>query len=276
MPSRPNEWSSWDASRTPSPSWLSPGTPCLAGRRRHKEHGGPGVRTQERNQARHFPEASQSDAHSLALRHVMRPGLRMLCFTWIVLGCAATHVPAPDLALEAYRDALERNDADALYALLDSEARASLSKDDVRRLLDESRAELLSRARALSSAGARAEAEARVFYIDGEHAALSLERGHFRIDAAAALPAAARTPAEALSELRRALSRRSYPALIQVLDADTREALERQLSDLVDGLAQPDALAIEVDGERAEVVVEGGHRVTLIRQDGVWKVRDFQ
>src|SRR5690606_21907238 len=112
---------------------------------------------------------------------------------------------------------------------------------------------LLSRARALSSAGARAEAEARVFYIDGEHAALSLERGHFRIDAAAALPAAARTPAEALSELRRALSRRSYPALIQVLDADTREALERQLSDLVDGLAQPDALAIEVDGERAEV-----------------------
>lgn len=206
----------------------------------------------------------------------MRIGLPMLCFTWVALGCASTRVPEPRAALAAYHDALERKDVDALYGMLDAQARESLSKDDVRRLLAESQPQLVARARALAAGDARTETEARVFYMDGERAVLSLEDGSFKVDAAAALPAGARTPAEALSELRRALARRSYPALIQVLDADSREALELQLEGLVRGLAQPEALSVQVDGDTAEVLVEGGHRVTLTRQDGVWRVRDFQ
>lgn len=163
-----------------------------------------------------------------------------------------------------------------MYALLDAQARASLSKQDVQRLLKESQAQLLRRVRSFGKPTAKISTTARVRTADGEVSTLVLEQDEFRVTAAGALPAAGITPAEALSELRRALARRSYPALVQVLSADSRSALEEQLSGLVVGLEQPESLHIVIDGETARVTTPGGHWVELSREDGVWRVRDFE
>jgi hypothetical protein len=104
---------------------------------------------------------------------------------------------------------------------------------------------------------------------------LDLEGGHFRVSAAAGLPAGARTPAQALGELRGALARRSYAALVRVLSGETRSALEGDMRSLVEGLEHPDALDVRAHGETAEVEVPGGHKVLLKREAGVWKVVDF-
>jgi hypothetical protein len=104
---------------------------------------------------------------------------------------------------------------------------------------------------------------------------LEVEDGKYRISAAAGLPFGARTPAAALSELRRALAQRSYAALIRVLSSDTRGAVEGDMRTLVEGLERPDALDVKVHGESAEVSVPGGHKVLLKREAGIWRVHDF-
>jgi hypothetical protein len=171
---------------------------------------------------------------------------------------------------------LQRNDAKALHALLSDEARAAVSVNEVARLLAESRPELQARAHALAAASSKVETRATVRYPDGESAGLLLEAGEFRVDTAAALPAAAHTPEQALVELRRALAARSYPALSRVLTRQSADALELQLASVVEALSRPEALEIELNGQRATVLTATGHRVQLELQDGVWKVRDFE
>ena len=56
------------------------------------------------------------------------------------------------------------------------------------------------------------------------------------------------------------------------LDAE----LEQQLTSLVEGLEQPEALAVDVQGETARVTTPNGHWMELSREDGMWRVRDFE
>jgi hypothetical protein len=151
-----------------------------------------------------------------------------------------------------------------------------LSHTDVQRLLQESKAELLQRARNVTAKSATVDAQARVRFADGELANLALEDGEFRVRASGALPAFARTPTQALSDLRAALSRRSYASLVRVLSADTSAALEEQLRSLVQALEDPEALEVVTQGDTATVTAPLGHRVALQRENGVWKVRDFE
>jgi hypothetical protein len=171
---------------------------------------------------------------------------------------------------------VRRNDAKAVHALLDADARAAVSVEEVRAWLEESRPALQARARAWNAASSRVVTRARVRYPDGESAELTLEDGRFKVDSAAALPATAHTPEQALVQLRRALAARSYPALSRVLTQQSASALEQQLSGLVQSLERPEALAIEIEGNRATLLTVTGHRVELELQDGVWKVRDFE
>jgi hypothetical protein len=190
-------------------------------------------------------------------------------------GCGRSAMPDPRDAAARYARAVERGDAAAVHALLTSGARQRYGEAETARLLRDARAELVARAKAVADASAVVNASAELRFTDGEAVHLALEDGEFRVDAAGTLPAAARTPAEALEQLRRALARRSYAALVRVLSADTQSALEGELRSLVKGLHDPETLNIRVDGERAEVEVPGGHVVRLRREAGVWRVEDF-
>lgn len=194
----------------------------------------------------------------------------------LTLGCAApARIPPPEAAVARYAEALERGDADAVHALLGAEGRRMHSRDDVRRILDEQRDELRDQARAFTAPGRTVEATARIPYPDGESAVLELRDGRFAITAATALPANPRTPTQALAALRAVLARRSYAGLVRILSPRTRAAVESDLRSLVEGLAEPEALDVEVKGDVATVVVPGGHRVKLRREDGAWHVDDL-
>src|SRR5690606_2167908 len=108
-------------------------------------------------------------------------------------GCAIrATVPEPAPVVERYAEALERGDAEAIYALMSEESRRAMSLDDLRRVLAEQRAELKEHAAALASEDSVVTARAEVRYDDGEIVALDLEEGGFRVTAADALPAAAK------------------------------------------------------------------------------------
>lgn len=189
-------------------------------------------------------------------------------------GCGAV-VPDPRAAASAYADAAIRGDTDRLIAMMTSSSKRARSKDATERLLKDERGELAEQGRELSRADVRVEATALLRYADGEEAALELREGRYWVTAAGALPGGARTPQDALDQLRRAIARRSYSALLRLLSPGTLTAIETDLRSLVEGLSDPAALPVQPNGDSASVVVPGGHRVNLRRDAGVWRVEDF-
>jgi hypothetical protein len=189
--------------------------------------------------------------------------------------CTPASVPDPRSAVAAYADAASRGDAAALYAMLSDASKQARSKESVKAMVDDERAELAEQAREVSRPDARVEAAARVRYADGEEAALELRDGRYGVTASGMLPGGAHTPEESLDQLRRVLARRSYPGLMRVLSATTRASMERDLRTLVDGLESPDSLPVQVTGDTAVVQIPGGHVVKLRRESGVWRIDDF-
>lgn len=198
-----------------------------------------------------------------------------LSFALILTACTSSRVPDPKEAANDYASAAARGDADAIYEMMTASAQKARSKEDVRRLVADERAELAEQAKALSAKDARAESTARLRFDDGEEAALELKNGKFWVTSAGAVPGGARTPEEALDQLRRVVARRSYAGLMRVLSPATRVAIEQDLRALVSGLEHPDTLPVQISGDSATVLVPGGHHVRMKRDGGVWRVDDF-
>jgi len=191
-------------------------------------------------------------------------------------GCERQRVSDPGAVVAAYADAARRGDADAIYALLSRRAQTDLGRAGTRQKVLDARRELALQADFFARPGVEPEVVAVVRYDDGEQAELGLESGVFLVGSASALPAAARTPAEALAGLRQALARRSYVALVRVLSAETRGALESDVGSIVESLEDPETLDVQVSGDDAEVELPSGHSVRLKREAGVWRVEDLK
>ena len=190
-------------------------------------------------------------------------------------GCVGGGIPDPKEAADAYAAAAARGDADAIYGMMTSSAQKERTKDEVRAMVKAERAELAEQARGVSSKDARVEATARLRFADGEETALELKDGRFWVTSAGAVPGGARTPEEALDQLRRVVARRSYAGLMRVLSPATRAAIEQDLRSLVTGLEHPETLPVQISGDSATVAVPGGHHVRMKRDGSVWRVDDF-
>lgn len=193
----------------------------------------------------------------------------------LLCGCGRQALPDPRAAADRWSEAVERGDSAAVYEMLTDDAKRTYGQPGTKRLLEANKKEIQRDARALASPGTEVEATATVRFADGEQAVLEVEEGEFKVGSAGALPSGARTPAQALADLRQALARRSYPGLMRVLSSDTKNAMENDLRSLVSGLEQPETLDVKVTGDSAEVTIPGGHSVRLKREAGVWRVEDF-
>lgn len=210
------------------------------------------------------------------MHSVARRTARLAACAGLALGCGRPALPDPKIAARAYADAAARGDAPRLHALLTREAQRNYGESRVAELVRDERAELRARAQAVTARDARVEATATLVLADGGRVELDLEPDGFRVAAADTLPAAARTPTEALDGLRRALARRSYTSLLRVLSAESRNAVEIEVRSLAAALENPATLDVRVQGDRADVDVGGGHQITLRRADGSWHVEDIQ
>lgn len=206
----------------------------------------------------------------------LRRSIVVVAAAFGAIACQRARVADPGAVVAAYADATRRGDSEAMYGLLSQRSRRDLGRDGTRRLMLDARKELATQGSLLSRPEVKPDAVAVIRYQDGEEAELALEDGLFRVSSAAGLPSSPRTPSEALSGLRQALARRSYAALVRVLAAETRSALESDVSAIVRGLEDPETLDVEVEGDQAEVELPGGHIVKLKREAGVWRVEDLK
>ena len=184
-------------------------------------------------------------------------------------------MPDPKLAAAQYAEAARKGDSERIYALLSREAQRDFGRLGTHDLVQQAKVELAHQAAALLAPGVKVQAAAEISFTDGESALFELEDGGFRLSSLGTVPSRARTPAEALGDFRRALARRSYPALLGVLSPETRGALEGDLKSLVEGLENPETLDVKVSGDSAVVDIPGGHQVKLRREAGVWQILDF-
>jgi hypothetical protein len=205
-----------------------------------------------------------------AAAHVVR-----LALASVALSCAGARVPDPREAAQVYAQAAARGDADALYAMMTASSKRARSLEEVRKLVGDERTELADQAKAVAGPDVRVDATARLRFADGEETALELRDGRYWVTSAGTLPGGARTPEQAIDQLRRVLARRSYAGLLRVLSPATRAAVENDMRALVDGLTEGGALSIQLNGDAALVPVPGGHQVKLKREGGVWRVDDF-
>lgn len=191
------------------------------------------------------------------------------------LGCSRPAVPDPKVAALEFARAAEAGDHAAVYALMTEQSKMQYGPAQTKALVEDAKSELKRTGAALEQGPLAVQARAEIRYSDGEHAVLELEEGNFRVAELGTLPSGAVTPAQALSELRVALARRSYPALMRVMTGSSRGTMENDMRSLVNGLEEPETLDIDVEGDRAEVELPDGHTVRLKREEGVWKIEDF-
>ncbi len=177
-------------------------------------------------------------------------------------------------ALEFAR-AAKAGDSEAVYSLLTERSQHEYGPERTQRLVRDARRELASTGRALEKGPLTVQARAQIRFEDGEKAVLELESGRFRVAQVGTLPSGAVTPAQALAELRVALARRSYPALMRVMTSSTRGTMENNVRALVSGLEEPETLDIQVEGDNAQVELPDGHTVKLKREEGQWKIDNF-
>lgn len=189
--------------------------------------------------------------------------------------CVSQSLPDPRDAARRWAAAVESGDESAVYALLTSTARQAQGRQGVARLLSSERPELVALGRAAAASNAVLETSADVDFGNDRHARVVLEDGRFRVAAAGALPVGAITPRDALRELRDVLARRSVAGLLRVLTRESAEELDTGLAKLIEALAEPATVELDVEGRRATAQLPGGHTVTLEREDGIWHVKDF-
>jgi hypothetical protein len=203
----------------------------------------------------------------------MRPVSLLLMLA--AVGCGGGSIPDPKEAAADYARFAVKGDSERIYDMMTTEGQKDRTRDDVKKIIETERQELADQAKAMTAPSTRVQATARLRFDDGEETALELRGGRFWVTSAGALPGGAHTPEAALDQLRRVVARRSYAGLLRVLTPRTRAMIEQDLRGLVEGLENADTLAVHVTGDSASVIVPGGHHVRLKRENGVWRVDDF-
>lgn len=186
-------------------------------------------------------------------------------------GAAAS---GPHATVRAYAGALTEGNASRAWQLLDEDAREGRSAPQHARLMEANSAELAEQGRALAQAADAVSARARVPLESGEDVVLVLEDGQWRIDGGILDSAGLGTPLEAVASFRRALMRRDLQGIERVLSRQTRAEWEDEVRRLLESTADPDDLAVEIQGNRARVRVTGGGSIELVRESGEWRVVD--
>ncbi len=222
---------------------------------------------------------------------------------------------APSDALRSYAGALSQGRVDDAYRMLSDEAKRSMSLEAFRRAVTENPQEVQEIARSLARPAADPVVSATVSLPNGEELLLVYEGGKWRIDATAVDLYGQATPRQAILGFLRAFDRKRYDVVLRYVPdfekegrvglsgeaalpaeelkanppeespvltaAKLKEAWEgaqkEQITRIVQAVkaALPTA-SIEETGESAAMSYGAGGTVELVREHGVWKIKNFQ
>lgn len=200
-----------------------------------------------------------------------------------VAGCAlagAGGTLSPGGTLAALAAAVDRDDTQALYALLPARARREESLAAFRARMTLERPEVRELASALAQqrqAGLRPRVALALR--SGATVAVDEDPDGWRVAEPGLGDTLAPTPAAATQALRAALLRQSLPSLLAVLSATARGSLRGEIAALIEALADPSALettSTSNSGQRVELRLPDGHTLRMVREGSSWRVDDLE
>lgn len=202
--------------------------------------------------------------------------MRMAIAAALVLAGCAARARSPQATLLAYAQAIEQQDPRAAYLLLAHDRRAQLSESEFAARFRAGTAELRVQARHLRQAAltgrlherARVESAGRVSLLEREPAG-------WRVSVPGRIELGAQTPEEALRRFVQALEERSFDALLRLLAEPLRGAVERELAERLSRLKAALGKPIPLDADRARIRYDPRYHLDLLRENGQWRVADF-
>jgi hypothetical protein len=230
-------------------------------------------------------------------------------------GCVSAVQQGPSDTLRTYSEALEQGRVDDAYRMLSDEAKRSMSLEAFRRAVRENPEDVAEIARALARPSGDPQVTAVVSIPNGDELLLIYEGGKWRIDAAAVDLYSQATPRQTLVGFLRAFDKKRYDVVLRFVpdaeregsallegddapkeaakpgDAPKAEAVKltpeklkeswegpqrEQINRIVQAIktALPTA-QIEETGDSAAMTYGAGGTVSLVREHGLWKIRDF-
>lgn len=201
----------------------------------------------------------------------------LLAAALFATACTAT-ADRPADTVAAYAEAVRTGDADAAYDLLDDTARGEMSREAFHAFFETHRAALVQDAAKVGSIAAETpmaitgevpvsgRAEASVAYIDGQ----------WLIDDPSPAARHQATPRDALVAFAAALDESNFAEVLPLLSGRQRAAYGSELQTLRESITRAIDKNIVTDGNRAVLALDGGDKIILIREDGEWRIQEFQ
>lgn len=207
----------------------------------------------------------------------------LLC-VFLYLGCAAGPRNRADDTLRRYAQAIASDDSRAAYKLLAPSVTARLPAPEFDKQWRENRKELTEQRLLLERLGDKPADAVH------EQALLRLPQGSVLRLLAETKPTGtvwllsdanlqrvtAPTPEDVLKLLLLAAEQRNFPAILRLLSADERRALEAQLSERIErlraALIKPN---IEIRGDRAKIEYDPRFFIELRREGESWRIADL-
>jgi hypothetical protein len=196
------------------------------------------------------------------------------------LGCA--HAPRaapsrtadPAATLRAWSDAIARDDPHAAWRLLSPALRAHLGESDFILQWKAAAADLSAQRDALQAGAVVRRAAAAA--PDGRAWPLVHEDAHWRLAAPRPTEVGGETPEDTLRRLVAAVKARDLDAVLALLAEPLRTTVEQALGDRLTGLeAALRQGPIDSAGNLARVRYNSRYHIDLIRENGRWRVADF-
>jgi hypothetical protein len=211
--------------------------------------------------------------------------LRPIAVALLVAACAPRGASAPAgspaQAAAGIAAALRSDDPRAGWAILSGGVRDREHYDDFAARWRATRAEREQRARAIDKTlqeGDQVGARGALVLAEGPTTNLVRERDGWRLETPLIARIDAESPGDALRLFVRALEDRSIPGFLAVLTTGRREDVRRALDRFASGLRAHAGDALDVSGDRATLSFHDGehrYRVTLKRENGEWRIDDF-
>lgn len=202
-------------------------------------------------------------------------------------GCARPQADPALQVIRSYQQALVRDDAQAAYALLSPSLQQGLPREQFEQLWQQQRPERIEQARQLGQLidkkdgklGRPSALSARALLTlpQGTQLAVVPAGNAWRVAEPDLQQVRARTPEEALQLLLLAVEQRSYPALLRLLSASERQALEAELRERAERLRSTlsKGQSVDVSGDRARLQYDPRFFIDLKREPEGWRVIDF-
>ncbi len=203
--------------------------------------------------------------------------IALLALAAALAGCAA-HAPPPQETVNAWIDAVQRDDPEAAWDLLDEGARQGMTRASFDAFFKKHRGDLLARANQLQAradqATARVEAQ---LPLDPQHTlALRHSDAGWRLASVDPDGLQQHTPRDTLASFVGALDARDLDTLLALMSEERRVGLLGELDDLREQIARHLDQDLVTRGDRAVLQLDGGDRLLLVRRDGRWHIESLE